>query len=176
MCSYQILVREERLEEELRDQIIFGIHDKATQNYFLRTKDLTYSMVHDKAFADEQASVGVTLLNQSQGSFNDTQGTVNKIDSMYKNGKFNNTTSTSTSSFQRQNTKITHLKGLGSSSALESTLRVLRKVFTYELANKYSLLGRKKRNFENLAICKIYCFWTGGNEPSIGVEDKEGEI
>lgn len=42
-----------RLSKELKDQTITGIFSESTQNYFLRTDDLTFNKVVSKAIAGE---------------------------------------------------------------------------------------------------------------------------
>ncbi len=54
---------EGRLEEEILDQIITGIHNKQTQNYFLRTPNLTLGDAVKEALADELAVKGVENLH-----------------------------------------------------------------------------------------------------------------
>lgn len=82
-------VGQARLEEELRDQIIAGIANENTQNYFLRTDNLSLKDVMDKALADEQASHGVNNLK------NGSVQKINEVDrkKYYKGNK----------NFQREN-------------------------------------------------------------------------
>jgi len=59
---------EKCLEEELKRQILAGIRNKHTQNYFFATPGLTLDMVIQKAIADEQAAVGVQYFSKSSTS------------------------------------------------------------------------------------------------------------
>ncbi|XP_065219763.1 uncharacterized protein K02A2.6-like [Planococcus citri] len=49
---------DDRLNEELRDQIVQGIRDKSVQTYYLQTSNLTLQMAIDKAKAAEISSQG----------------------------------------------------------------------------------------------------------------------
>lgn len=61
-CGFQ---GEERLKEELIDQIIKGIGDERTRSYFLSTPDLTLQQVINKALADEKAKASTAILKTS---------------------------------------------------------------------------------------------------------------
>ncbi|XP_054273669.1 uncharacterized protein LOC128993647 [Macrosteles quadrilineatus] len=46
------------------------------------------------------------------------------------------------------------LRSVGGNSILNTTARVLKRIMTNDVAERYSLLGRKKSSFKQLALCK----------------------
>lgn len=92
-CGYQT---NERLEEELIDQIIRGIREERTRNYFLSTADLTYDQVIKKALADEKAKATTNVFksghNESEVSkvnFRDIKKTFGKSVQREKKTNYN---------------------------------------------------------------------------------------
>lgn len=66
-CNFQ---GKSRFNEEIRNQIIFGIKNEDTQNYFLRTPNLTSDDVIKKAIADEEVNLGVSEFKNYNRSIN----------------------------------------------------------------------------------------------------------
>lgn len=82
-CGFKDQVR---LDEELVDQIIKGLHNERTRSYFLSTPNLTLENVVNKALADEKAKVSTDILKNENSSKDESS--VSKINVRHKEKLF----------------------------------------------------------------------------------------